>query len=98
MQGEKPIPHLRVFISSPSDVSEEREIARSVITDLPRSHLLKGRVTLEPVAWDDSARPVPMIGGIGPQEAVERGLPRPSECDVVIVVVSPDVVYESWFS
>ena len=42
---------LRIFISSPGDVSEERDKAKQVIADL--QHQLGDQVTLVP-AWEDS--------------------------------------------
>jgi hypothetical protein len=83
----KLVPHLRVFISSPGDVREERDIARSVVAELQLNPLLRGRATFEPVSWDDPAAPAPMMANLAPQEAVARGLPLPSECDVVIVIL-----------
>ena len=56
-----------VFLSSPGDVASEREIARQIVEELIRNPLLRGRVTLEPVYWDDPASAVPMIATISPQ-------------------------------
>jgi hypothetical protein len=78
----------RVFLSSPLDVSEERQLARRVIRDeLPVDPFLRGQVALDIVSWDDPFAPPPMLASLTPQEAVDRGLPRPSECDFVVVVL-----------
>jgi hypothetical protein len=45
--------HLSVFLSSPGDVREERSMAREVLGELPRQPLLRGKVSIETVAWDD---------------------------------------------
>ena len=44
--------HLRVFVSSPGDVADERAIARQIVEDLPYDPFLRGRMTTEVVAWD----------------------------------------------
>ena len=80
--------HLRVFISSPGDVADERNLARRLLKDeLPYDPFLRGKVTLDPVSWDDPAAPTPMVATLTPQEAVNRFGCRPSECDIVIVVL-----------
>jgi hypothetical protein len=80
--------HLRFFISSPGDVAEERALAQKVIEqDLPKDPLLRDKVTCEAVRWDDPAAPVAMPAMLTPQEAIDRGLRKPSQCDVVIVIL-----------
>jgi Domain of unknown function (DUF4062) len=79
--------HLRVFLSSPSDVAAERAIARSILGRLPYDPFLRGRITIEIVAWDGPVGSVPMTVTVTPQEAINRGLARPSECDIVIVIL-----------
>ena len=49
--------HLRVFLSSPGDVGEERRIARELIDEVARQPLLKGQVTFEVIAYDDPDAP-----------------------------------------
>ncbi len=44
-------PVVRIFISSPGDVHEEREIARGVVQQLGRT--FAGRVQLQAVLWED---------------------------------------------
>jgi WD40 repeat protein len=79
---------LRIFISSPGDVADERNLARAVIKDeLPYLPAFRGRVTFEVIAWDDPAAKVPMFAGETPQESVNRARPRPATCDVVVVVM-----------
>jgi NB-ARC domain/Domain of unknown function (DUF4062) len=80
--------HFRVFLSSPGDVSEEREHARKIIKDeLPYDPFIRGQATLDIVSWDDPASRTPMLANLTPQEAVDRGLPKPSECDFVVVIL-----------
>ena len=78
---------IRVFISSPADVSEERATLRKVLGDLPYDPFLRNRVIIEEVSWDRPRAEVPLLASLAPQEAINRGLPRPSECDIVVVVL-----------
>jgi hypothetical protein len=80
-----PIP-LRIFLSSPGDVAEERQLARDLIARLNKDHLLKDRVRLEAVSWDDPDAPPSMPANLSPQQAVNLGLAKPSDCDIVVVL------------
>jgi hypothetical protein len=84
---QKPL-HIRVFLSSPGDVADERALTRRLLgEELPYDRLLRGRVTFEVVSWDDPASKTPMPATITPQEAVNRFERKPSECHVVAVVL-----------
>src|SRR4051812_46752679 len=80
--------HLRVFLASPGDVADERALVRHLLKDeLPYDPFLRGRVTFDVVSWDDPAAPTPMPARLTPQEAVIQFETKPSECDIVIVVL-----------
>ena len=80
--------HLRVFLSSPGDVADERNLARRLLKDeLPVDPFLRDRVTLDVIAWDDPAAHIPMLANLTPQESVNRGMARPCNCDIVVVVL-----------
>jgi len=79
--------HIRVFLSSPGDVADERAIARQLVENLAFDPLLRGVVRLEAVAWDDPHSRTPMLATLSPQEAIDRGLPKPAECDIVVVIL-----------
>jgi hypothetical protein len=53
--------HLRVFLSSPGDVADERALARKVLEQLPNDVLLQGLLTIETVAWDKPGAGTPML-------------------------------------
>ena len=74
---------LRIFLSSPGDVAEERQLAREAIAELQREPEFE-ESKLEPVSWDDPQGGTPLVAQLDPQTAVEHGLPKPSECDVVV--------------
>jgi WD40 repeat protein len=78
---------LRVFLSSPGDVAEERAIARRIMDRIPREPLVRGKVTLEVVAWDDPEAPPPQAAGETPQWSVNRYTTRPSGCDLTVVIL-----------
>ncbi len=85
MNDAQPFRHLRIFISSPGDVQEERAfIIESIKAHQQR--LLRRRVYLEPIAWDGLDSRVPMEATLSPQDAINRGLPIPSQCDAALVL------------
>jgi hypothetical protein len=78
---------LRVFLASPGDVGEERALARQILSELPYDALVNWRVVFEVVAWDQPRSGPPLLATMTPQAAIEAGMPRPSECDVVGVIL-----------
>jgi hypothetical protein len=77
----------RVFVSSPGDVAEERQLVRQVADELNDDPLLRGVAKFEIVGWEDSTAYAPLSATLTPQEAISRGIYRPSECDVLIVIL-----------
>ena len=78
--------HIRVFLSSPGDVSDERNIVLQVIDHVSYLPSLRNNVSFEIVAWDKPGADTPLLATKTPQEAINEGLPKPSECDIVIVL------------
>lgn len=79
---------LRIFLSSPGDVAEERKIARHLVKDVFSVHpFIRGRASFDIVSWDDEAARPGMDASSNPQEAINERLPKPSECDIVIVIL-----------
>lgn len=74
----------RVFISSPGDVVDERGLAKATIAEFAQTY--QPSVQLEAVAWDVPGYRTPMPAALTPQQAIDLGLPKPSECDVVVVI------------
>ena len=77
----------RVFLASPGDVPYERKLAREVIEKVRGERLFRGRVNIEVVAWDQPGAGVPMEAALTPQDAIAEGLPKPEDCDLVVVVL-----------
>lgn len=81
------VPYVNVFISSPGDVSVERSIVRRVIDRLPYRPSLQGKIAFNVVDWDLTDTSTAMEASLPPQEAINLGLPTPSECDIVVVIL-----------
>ena len=81
------IRHLRIFISSPGDVTDERTIATEVIEHFNFTPEFKGEFYLEALRWDDPRVSLPMSATETAQKSVDRYLIKPSECDIVVVVL-----------
>lgn len=79
--------HVRIFLASPGDVVAERQAARQLLERLEREPLIRRDFTIETVSWDDPDAPAPMLATLTPQQAVVRALPRPSECDLTILIL-----------
>ena len=80
------IPYIRVFIASPGDVTDERKIARDIIKQLPNKPAFRDQAAFRIIAWDELGADTPMRATMTPQQAIVEGLPKPSECDIVIVL------------
>lgn len=78
---------IKIFISSPGDVYDERMIAAKVIEGLSYDPLLIDRVHIKSIAWDKGNSSVPLLATCTPQTAISSGMPKPSECDIVIVIM-----------
>ena len=79
--------NLRIFVSSPSDVARERAAVSRVVRSLADEPLLDGQVTLREVAWDKPGAGMPLLANMTPQEAINAGMTRPSDCDIVVVIL-----------
>src|SRR5512132_2967509 len=82
------VPLVRIFLSSPGDVAEERMLARQFIdSELPKFRPFREKVKFELIAWDDPAARIPMLATETPQDSVNAARPRPANCDIVIVIL-----------
>ncbi|MCD4725125.1 MAG: DUF4062 domain-containing protein, partial [Bacteroidales bacterium] len=73
----KEIKSIRIFISSPGDVAEERALTRKVIERLQGEY--SGRVILEPIYWEHE----PLLA----TQTFQEQIIRPSETDIVITIL-----------
>jgi tetratricopeptide (TPR) repeat protein len=79
--------HITVFLSSPGDVADERALARRTLESLENQPFIRGRATLRVVAWDNPGAKTPLLANLSPQEAINRQLLRPGQCDIAVVVL-----------
>jgi formylglycine-generating enzyme required for sulfatase activity len=80
------VTRLRIFLSSPGDVPAERKIALEVIEELQYEPQFRGKVYLEPVAWDNPGAGPVLEATRSPQESIDQGLTKPADCDIVAVI------------
>lgn len=78
---------VRIFLASPSDVAQERKLAKDIIEALLYDPDFVDKVAFRLVAWDNPESGTPMLANLPPQIALARNLPKPSECDIVIVIL-----------
>ena len=78
---------VRIFLSSPGDVAAERTQARDLLLGLARGPFVRDRVHIDVVSWDDPHAPAPMDARLTPQQAVDRSLPTPADCDLTVVLL-----------
>ena len=74
--------HLHLFLSSPGDVTDERAPAREVIERLQSERAHRDRLRLEIVAWDKPGAGTAMPAHLEPQAALDKGLLKPSACEM----------------
>ncbi len=72
---------IRIFISSPGDVTEEREKARQVVRELQRRYL--GRLELLPVLWED----LPLQADTSFQQGIELVLSQEHGIDIAVFIL-----------
>lgn len=77
---------IRIFVASPNDVREERGFVREAVDSIREDRRYKDYVNLKIIAWDKPGVDTPMPASMTPQEAISKGLGRPSECDIVLVI------------
>ena len=77
----------KIFIASPGDVCDERGLTRSVIDRIRSERAFRDKISLDIVAWDQPGAGVAMQASMTPQAAIAKGLAKPSECDIVIVIL-----------
>lgn len=73
----------RIFLSSPGDCAEERDVVHEVASRLNADPLVSSFTRIEIAAWDWGAG-VPLEALCSPQESVNRHLALPEDCDLFI--------------
>lgn len=78
--GDNALPTVRVFISSPGDVSDERAVTLGVLRRIQTWY--QGRLVLVPILWEQE----PLLATAGFQQEMDRRAP-PSATDVAVFVL-----------
>jgi formylglycine-generating enzyme required for sulfatase activity len=79
--------HLKVFIGSPADVNDERQLAWNALTQLPYRPAFRGKVSFEAVAWNLPHPKIPLLANIPAQSSVNWIKGEPSACDLVVIIL-----------
>ena len=80
------IHQLHIFLSSPGDVSRERQLALELIDQIQSERAYSDILKLQTVAWDKRGAGTAMPAHMEPQEAINGKLRKPSQCDICIVI------------
>src|SRR5215469_2727054 len=67
---------IRLFVSSPGDVADERRRVEFVVERLNTK--FEGRVRIEPIRWEEHY--------YSAHDTFQRQLPQAAECDVVVAI------------
>jgi len=86
LKQNKDLLPVSVFISAPGDVKDELCLAIELLEQLPYDPLLLGKVSIRTVTWGKLDENTPMVASLTPQESINRGLPKPSDCDIAIFI------------
>ena len=77
---------IRLFLSSPRDVSDERAVVLEVVERLRYDPFISQVADLRVASWDNPAAPVPLLASEHPQYSIDAMLERPSQCDIVVAI------------
>ena len=79
---------IKVFLSSPGDVADERGLALRTLGQLNRERYFTEKgVRFEAVAWDGPGVEVPMLATKTAQLSVDQTIGKPSDCNIVVVIL-----------
>lgn len=81
---DKSLTPINVFISSPGDVQEERQIAIDVLHQLNSMSHIQNRYVLKPLAYEKN---VPAAVGKSPQSTVDRYMMEAGKSDIFICIL-----------
>jgi hypothetical protein len=84
MNSEKKVRRIDIFISSPNDVSSEREIVLNVISRLSRLKHISERFAIHPLAYEEL---VPGVVGKSPQTIVNKYMAQAKNADIFICIL-----------
>jgi hypothetical protein len=78
---------VRIFISSPSDVAEERKAAAELIEqELAKRAAFRERLKLDPFRYEDPRSDTPFLANLSPQRSVDQRL-RSADAGIVVAIL-----------
>jgi hypothetical protein len=84
LETGRTVQRITVFISSPGDVSEERQIAVRVIERLNKLDSIASHYFFKPLAYEEV---VPSVVGQGPQDVVDNYMMEAARSDVFVCIL-----------
>ena len=85
--SELPPKLVRIFISSPSDVAEERKAAAELIEqELAKRAAFRDRLKLDPFRYDDPLSDTPFLADLSAQASVDQRL-RSADAEIVVAIL-----------
>lgn len=75
---------IRIFLASPWDTAEARQVVADVAHDINHDALTRDTLQIELLRWDDPDKPVPCSFLHNPQADVVATTGSPGDCDLVI--------------
>lgn len=82
----RPARVLQVFVSSPGDVTAERHAVVRAVEGLRHDPFVAARYVPRAVGHDLPGVGIALLAGTPPQEQIDEEMPRPRDCDVVVVI------------
>jgi len=79
--------HVKVFLGSPADVTEDRNTAARVLKSIEGNAAFRGRLTIEVFTYDDPSAPTAMPATETPELAIAKFGGRPSRHDITIILL-----------
>ncbi|CAN7774494.1 hypothetical protein [Paraburkholderia hospita] len=81
------LPVVNIFLSSPGDVTHERECVRHAVFQANGDPFISQRCIFHVVAWDSPGASVPLSANQTPQSSVNEYVMLPRNCDLTVVIL-----------
>ena len=78
---------IKVFLGSPSDVKEDRDIAVFVLKRIAETPAFRGRVDIQVFTYDDPNAPTAMPANVNPELGIVKYGGRPSKHHFTIIIL-----------
>ncbi len=80
--------NIKLFISSPSDVTSERDIIQNTLEDeIAVSPSFREKCSIQVIRFDNPSKSIPFYLNENPQATINNSLSKPSDCDLCIGII-----------